>query len=96
MAQESILQTKILNDLRAMGKYCVAFKIMKASEDGVPDVFFTTLKTGAVFIECKSPDGVISVKQKAMIKWLNECGVKAFECWGIDDWVKIKKQLGML
>lgn len=96
MAQESTLQTKILNDLRSMGKDCVAFKIMKASEDGVPDIFFTTFKTGAVFIECKAPNGVISPKQKAMIQWLNGCGVKAYECWGINDWINIKRELGML
>lgn len=96
MAQESTLQTKILNDLRSLGKNCVAFKVEKASENGVPDVFFTTKKTGAVFVECKSQDKDPSKKQTAMIQWLNECGVKAFKCWDIGDWNGIKRQIGLL
>jgi len=95
MAQESILQSKILGDLESLGKNCVAFKIMKANVDGVPDVFFTTKVSGPVLVELKAPDGVISDKQRLMIQWLNECGCKAFECWSIDDWFSIKKQLGI-
>lgn len=96
MARESILQTKILNDLRSRGKFCVAFKVMKCSEDGVPDVFFSMEACGPVFIETKDEfDGVLSKKQEDMIKDLNDCGCKAFVCWSWTQWVQIKKGLGI-
>lgn len=93
MAQESRLQTKILNDLRSMGKHCVAFKIMKCSENGVPDIFFTTKKTGPILIETKAPKGEPSAKQGNMIQQLNDCGCRTFHCWSWQDWIIIKEDI---
>ena len=53
MQEEKKLQTKILNDLRSLGKYCVAIKIIKTSDNGVPDIFFSTALTGGIYIETK-------------------------------------------
>lgn len=90
---EQNLQSKILRDLNSMGKSCVAFDVMKCSEDGVPDIFFTTSVTGAVFIEVKKPDGVLSAKQKEMIENMIYCGTKAIAVWSWTEWVVIKKAL---
>ena len=92
---EQNLQTKILQDLNSMGKHCVAFDVMKCSEDGVPDVYFTTVKTGSVWVEVKKPDGVWSKKQQEMCQRMHECGTRSYVAWLWSDWVKIKKELGL-
>jgi len=53
MAQEKKLQDSILADLRSLGKKCECFTIQKTSDNGVMDIFFTTIKTGAVLLEVK-------------------------------------------
>ena len=93
---EQTLQTKILLDLNSMGKHCVAFDVMKCSEDGVPDVFFTTAVTGPVFVEVKKPDGVWSTKQKDMHKNLNDCGCKSFVVWSWSEWVAVKREINLV
>lgn len=90
---ESTLQRKILRDLDSLGKYCVAFKIRKSSVDGTPDIFFTTLKTGGVFIEVKDENGIQSEAQKQMIKNIYDCGTKAFVIWSWGEWVSLKRSL---
>ena len=72
------------------------FKILKSSVDGTPDIFFTTSKTGPVFIEVKAPDGKVSTAQVKMIRNLNECGCKAFECYSWGDWVYIKQRINLI
>ena len=94
---EQNLQGKILRDLNSLGKECVAFDVMKCSEDGVPDVFFTTVVTGPVFVEVKKPKGgVWSTKQQDMHINLNDCGCKSFVAWSWPEWVTIKKYLGLV
>jgi len=93
--KESSLQSKILNDLRSFGKYCECFKIMKTSDNGEPDVFFTTKITGAVLIEIKRPDGSTQKIQSAKIKKLNECGTQAYICYSWENWASLKNDLGL-
>lgn len=93
---EQNLQTKILKDLNSLGKCCVAFDVMKCSEGGVPDVFFTTVVTGPVLVEVKKPGGVLSRKQEDMIANLNDCGCKSFVVWNWSDWVAFKKVIGLV
>lgn len=93
---EQNLQSKILRDLNSLGRYCVAFDVMKCSEDGVPDVFFTTEQTGGVFVEVKQPDGDWSTKQQDMHKNLNDCGTKSFVVWTWQEWVLVKRELGLV
>ena len=96
MPEESKLQTKILKDLESRGKHCVCFKIMKANVDGVPDVFFSTVETGGVFIEAKRrKGGVVSPSQKLMIEKLNRCGSITFLCKSWVMWMEIKKEVGL-
>jgi len=100
---EKKVQTRILNDLRSFGKYCEVFKIMKTSDAGEPDIFFTTRLTGAVFIETKRHKGKLQKIQKEKIAKLNSCGVKAFVCRSIsgtewpltEQWLEIKKALNL-
>jgi len=98
MAEESRLQTKILKDLRSsdMRDYCDAFKVMKCSVSGIPDIFFTTALTGGVFIEVKGPRGVKSESQIHHVKKMNKCGCEAFFCHSWEEWMDIKSRLGML
>lgn len=95
MAEESKLQTKILKDLRSMRRYCECFKIMKCSDDGVPDIFFTTVASGGVYIECKATNGVKGPMQIIKVKKLNKCGSLAYFCFSWEDWIEIKKAVGI-
>jgi len=95
MEKESDLQTKILNDLRSLGKYCTCTKIMRASDNGFPDIFFSTALTGGVFIETKRFNGKASRLQILRIKKLNSCGTKAMVCFSWAEWIAIKQKLNM-
>jgi hypothetical protein len=81
-----------LNDLRSM-KGFLAFKIEKCSDNGCPDVFFTSAMTGAVLIEVKAPGEKPSPLQNSFMFKLWECGTRAFwvETW--EEWVNIKRYL---
>jgi len=92
---EKKVQDVVLGDLRSLGKYCEVFKIMKASDAGEPDIFFTTCLTGAIFIETKRLTGAVRKLQKAKIEKLNRCGSRTFVCHSIKEWVDIKRQLSL-
>ena len=94
MAEESNLQTKVLKDLRSFGKYCECFKIIKTSDNGEPDIFFTTALTGSILLEMKKLKGNPEELQKVKIKKINECGTRAFVCHSWEEWISIK--LGIL
>lgn len=93
MAGEKNLQTKILNDLRSYGRNIVVTKIERCSDNAVPDIFFTTLFTGAIFIEVKNDGEKPRKNQVLMMKKLRKCGVEAYACSTWEEWVKIKKHL---
>jgi hypothetical protein len=95
MRNESKLQSDILSDLRSYGKHCECFKIEKASDNGVPDIFFSTTITGPVFIETKRLKGKAQKLQTVKIDRLRECGVKAFFCYSWNQWVNIKSIIGL-
>lgn len=90
---EKKVQNMILGDLRALGRYCEVFKIMKTSDAGIPDIFFTTVLTGPVLIEAKKLKGTLQEIQKLKIAKLNDCGARTFVCHSIQEWVDIKKKL---
>ena len=90
---EKNIQTKILTDLRYLGRYCECFKIIKASDSGEPDIFFTTALTGAILIEAKRLTGNPRRLQIVKIEKLNKCGTRTFVCRSWEEWVEIKKQL---
>ena len=90
---EKNIQTKILNDLRSFGRYCECFKIIKASDSGEPDIFFTTALTGAILIETKRPAGIIQKIQKVKIAKLNKCGTPTYICNSLERWLEIKAEL---
>ena len=95
MRNESKLQSDILGDLRSYGKYCECFKIEKTSDNGIPDIFFTTKFTGSVFIETKRALGKAKKIQEYKIDKLKKCGSKAFICYTWFEWVCIKKLIGL-
>lgn len=91
--EESKLQNNILTDLRNMSD-TVCFKVESPTDNGVPDIFFTNINTGSVFIEVKKPvGGVASKAQNTMNKLINKYGCKSYFCktWG--EWVDIKAKL---
>jgi len=92
---EKKVQTQILNDLRSLGRYCECFKIMKASDIGEPDVFFTTALTGGVLIECKRLEGNARRIQLIKIEKLNKCGTRTFICKSWEGWCEVKHKLGL-
>lgn len=92
---ERDLQARILRDLRSFGKYCVCFKIKKASEAGIPDVYFTTFVTGSVLLETKKKTGVVSKIQNEQIEKLKRCGAKVEVCYSWPEWVAIKLRIGL-
>jgi len=93
--RESILQGKILKDLRFLGNKCLCFKIEKASEDGIMDIFFTTIASGPVFVETKRITGSVSNIQEFQINKMNRCGSRAFKCYTWDEWIIIKRIVGI-
>ena len=92
---ESEIQGKILRDLRSYGKYCVCFKIEKASENGIPDIFFSMRICGPVLVETKRPTGDASTIQNNQTSKLIMCGTKVFFCYSWKQWVEIKTILGI-
>lgn len=96
MAEESKFQTKILNDLRSLGKYCEVFKIIKTSDNFIPDVFFSTALTGGIFVETKRIKGRLSKGQCYKIESLNLCGSRSFACYDWAEWWELKRSLGLL
>lgn len=95
MRNEAKLQSDILSDLRSFGKYCNCFKIGKTSDNGIPDIFFTTKFTGSVFIETKRLTGKAKKLQLYKISNLRDCGVKAFICISWNEWITIKTLIGL-
>jgi Holliday junction resolvase len=74
MAQESILQSKIIKALEADG--WIVVKTITLSKSGFPDIFaFRNKET--IFIEVKAPNGVASALQRHRIRQLREEGFRA-------------------
>lgn len=92
---EKVLQVKILKDLKSLGRYCTYYKNIKTSENGIPDVYFTTCLTRSVFVELKRKGEEAKRLQVHKIRKLNECGTRAFVCNSWEEWVKIKRKLEM-
>jgi len=95
MAEESKLQSKIINDLEWYNNMCVVYKLMKINISGLPDICFHTVKTGAVYIEVKAPGKKPSHLQTKKLELLRSCGAKAYWCDSWEGWVEIKKILGI-
>jgi len=85
----------MLKDLRSYGKNCECFKIIKTSDNGEPDIFFTMAITGAVLIEVKRKHGKAAKLQENKIEKLNRCGTRTFLCNTWERWMEIKKELGI-
>jgi len=92
---EKKIQNQILIDLESFGEYCECFKIMKANKNGEPDVFFTTILTGAIMVECKRLTGVAQKLQLTKLTKLAQCGTRTFLCHSWEEWCKIKELLGL-
>jgi len=95
MATEKNIQDHILKDLRSYGRFCECFKIIKSSDSGEMDIFFTTKITGAVMLEVKKPGERPRKLQEYKISKINECGTKAFYCDSIESWGNIKSLIGL-
>lgn len=83
MALEQNLQKKIQKKLEADGWLCV--KLIKTTMNGIPDLM--ALKDGqTMFVEVKTPKGVLSELQKIRINQLRKQGfeVKIWTDYGID------------
>lgn len=91
--RESEIQSKILSDLESYKPYIECFKIEKANKDGVPDVFFTSVLTGGVFLEVKKPGEKPSETQTHQMRRLDMCGCRCFVVDCVKDWISVKRSL---
>jgi hypothetical protein len=94
MAEEKKLQTKILKDLRSY-KHMICFKIIRCSDNGIPDIFFTNKITGPCFLEVKKSGEVPDPLQFNILGKLNMLGAHAFWCNSWEGWVKIKRAINL-
>lgn len=95
MKNEAKLQSDILSDLRSFGKYCECFKVESPSDNGIPDIFFTTKATGPFLIETKRKKGVAEKLQLTKIKGLNRCGCCSRLIFSWEEWVEFKSLVGL-
>lgn len=95
MAEEKKLQNSILADLRSFGKYCDCFKIIRTSDNGVMDIFFTTALTGGVLVELKKEKGKARALQKSKIESFTNNGTPSYLCHTWDEWIGIKSKLDL-
>lgn len=95
MAGEKILQTKILKDLRSLGKYCICFKIEKSSDNGIPDIFFSTVISGPILLEIKDNNEKPNKLQLYQINKSNLCGCKTYWVDSWQKWIELKKNIGI-
>lgn len=92
MSREKSLQARIKNDLKNNHK-AVVFNITPGiySTRNIPDLFFTTEKTGPVWIEIKKSDSKDpSPGQGTIIDRLNSHGCHAFVVGSWQRWIDVK------
>lgn len=92
---ESEIQTRILHQLEGVPD-CECFKIRKANKDNVPDLFFTTKKTGPWFVELKKDGEEPRIGQYKIIDKLNRCGIQATWVSGWSGWIEFVKKIHLL
>jgi len=80
--RESQLQTKIRN--RHEASQWLVIKLIQTNRNGIPDLM--CIKGGRVmFLEIKTPEGVVSELQEHMLAKLNACGCHARVVRSLDD-----------
>ena len=92
---ERDIQEKIIKQLEGLpGVEC--FKIMKANKVNIPDLFFTSVKTGPWLVELKKDNEEPRSGQYKIIEKLNKCGMQA--CWvaGWSGWISFVKKIFLL
>jgi hypothetical protein len=67
-----------------------------SSDNGTPDIFFTTPITGSVLLELKRPKEEPTKLQFNRIKEAKRCGCKAYYCDSWESWYKLKIVLGLV
>ncbi len=80
--RESQLQTKIRKRLEE--HHWLVIKLIQTNRNGIPDLM--CIKGGRVmFLEIKTPEGVVSELQKHMLDKLNACGCHARVIRSLDE-----------
>lgn len=83
MTEESKIQAKIIKKLEAEGYYVL--KLMKTNKNGIPDILAIPRDSDVLFVEVKTPTGVVSPLQTHRIKELTNHGAKAIIARSIED-----------
>lgn len=83
MTEESKIQAKIIKKLEAEGYYVL--KLMKTNKNGIPDILAIPRDSDVLFVEVKTPTGVVSPLQTHRIKELINHGAKAIVARSIED-----------
>jgi hypothetical protein len=93
MGKESILQTKILNDIRSWDN-SIATKLEKASDTGWPDII-SVVSGLPVFVETKSLGKKPDPHQVLIHEKLRASGALVFVCDTIEEWLVIRSSIYM-
>ncbi len=91
--KEQDYQTKIAKDLTSKGWFVL--NLIKTNKDGIPDLQATKAGETTMYIECKTPNGVISSKQEYRLNQLSRLGFSVFVSRGyrIIEWVRTDKEI---
>ncbi len=95
MAEEGRLQGKVTQDIKGFGKYVYSFKTIKTNVRGTPDVFFASLLTGPIHVELKAKDKEARGSQDTQMLLASYAGVRSFVVDSVEDWILLKKYLGL-
>jgi len=69
---EQQIQAKKIKELEGNGYYVI--KLVKTNKNGIPDLIAIPPNSGVIFIEVKTPKGVVSELQKYRLKELSNHG----------------------
>lgn len=69
---EQQIQAKRIKQLEAEGYYVI--KLIKTNKNGIPDIVAIHPNMGVLFVEVKTPKGVLSKLQEYRLKELKELG----------------------
>jgi len=91
MGKESILQTKILNDIRSWDN-SIATKLEKSSDIGWPDII-SVVSGLPVFVETKAPKKKPDPHQILVHDRLRASGALVFVCDSVEEWLSIRNSI---
>ena len=88
--KEQDYQKKISDNLTNQGWFVM--NLIKTNKNGIPDLQASKFNEPTIYIECKTPKGVLSDIQVFRLNELQDLGFNCFVSYGMDI-IKWKKKL---